>query len=785
MSNIPSPKFFLGQISRFDPATHLVHVDPHTSHDSGQTGLMQGIPLVSIFATTLGFKESITYPVGAQVLCMDASGGLCYIIGMLPDHDHGDVSYWSRACLQTEDTNSQDADCNTKGYRKDVANMVLMNNYRPTDVTEGEYVVSNELGVLIGLFQQLAVLKGSELAQVQCFLLDDLVRLISHNFSHWTSMGEVNIWHDGKTITAEYGATHLSRESMGIPQTTDKSEPMFQEDGKGSVDDSSDYYKIKEDERAKAIERLKMFVGRLGDFLHIYLCRPDDQAKRALNGEAGGDFDRGLFDVHVGTDGRVAVRTVTGLSIEKTSWIRVPLRVRTPEDPKGDEVADINFDDKTPFEWDNTYKVKENPIGYFLQLRDCLAYTQDRYAYLNFDKYKKDFQFSKDPSDKEKSLASCEDIDPNTKVNFGDYQLRHAGIYLMDNGGITIRDAWGSAIVMEGGNIYQQPVKDLIEQPLRHAITKAGHSIQQSAKKHIDISSTEEGFRLKTNKVQHFYSKEQGLIFQTDSTSKSAPTPNGEAYDTFGGILFHAKDSGIFSFASIIFDHSSTSSLYKATESLTMEAEDGDMWLIPDQSLYLMPKESAIMTTNGSIMIASEGTAMFGGGGSTMLGNVGQIVGMVPHPGSAFPAIMDGLVPVSALTSGFASARSLQDDIVQQLMNPFDTEDKFTDIKFRFLASDKFGLEEDEDFIPMTLGQQDDESFGFLNLVEWTEEEVESTLPFPGKDKFENYYLKSDTLQNVKKSNEGDDYESKSFESIQSTGAKLSKGSLNSYKVKE
>lgn len=784
MPHSTNPKFFTGQVSRSDPATGLIHVDPYASTDTGQTGMMQGVPLVNLFAVTLGFRENITYPIGAQVLCMDITGGACIILGILPDHDHGDVSYWSRACLQTEDSNSQDAKCNTIGYGKDVINMMMANNYKPTDVTEGEYVISNELGVLVGLFQELAVLKGSELAQIQCFLLDDLVRMISHNFSHWTAAGELNVWHDGKAIMVEQGMTHLSREGMGIPQTTNNPQPMFAESGEPTPDDSSDYYKFEKDERSKAVERLKLFAGRLGDFLHVYLCRPDATATRALNGEAGGLFDTGLMDVHLGTDGRVSVRTATGLSIEKTNWIRVPLRVRTPEDPNGDEVADIEFEDKKPFEWDNKYKVRENPVGYFLQLRDCLAYTQDKYAYLNFAKYKKDFKFSKETTDQENQLNSCEDIDPTTKFKFSDYKLRRSGLYFMDNGGLMLKDAWGSAIVMEGGDIYLQPAKDLVAQPLRHNVIKAGHSLQMAAKKHIDISSSDEGLRIKTQKVQHLYSKEQGIILQSDAASTSAPTPNDKAYDEFGGILLLSKTAGVYSYGKKIFNTSSEDSLYKAAQTLTLESEDGDVWLLPQNNLYLFPTGDILATTEGSLIFAGSGSALFAGAGSTAIGAVGQTIGMTSTPGS-IPSSLDGVIPVDSIVAGIQAARSMIDEASQLTMYPFDTESKFNEVKFRFLASDKFNLTEEEDFIPMTIAQQDDASFGFLNLSTWTEKEVETTLPFPGKDKFEQYYLKTDTLKNVKKSNASEDYESKPYDSITSTGATLTLGSLNNYKVKE
>jgi hypothetical protein len=775
-------RFFVGLVTSSDAGTYNIQIEPKGPNT---TGLVQGYPLMQVFASTLGFKECPQYPTGARVLCYNIDGISCYIFGIIPQADLGNLGFFSRAALGTEDSNSQDKDCNTLGYKEQASKVFTANAQRPTDVVEGEYVVANELGVLIGLFQELAILKGSELAQVQCFLLDDLVRLVSHNFSHWTSMGEVNIWHDGKAIMAEYGATHLSRESLGIPQTSDKGEPMFQSDGeKPEADDSKDYYKIKEDERSKAIERLKIFVGRLGDFVHLYLARPDDDAKRDLSGEVKGNFDRGLLDAHISTDGRFSLRSVTSIAIEKTNWIRVPLRVRTPEDPKGDEVDDIEFEDKKPFEWDNQVKVEENPVGYFLQLRDCLAYVQDKYAYLNFEKYKKDFKFSKSSSDKEKNLSECKKIDPNTEFKFSDYKLRHSGIYLMDNGGMMIKDAWGSAIVMEGGDIYLQAAKDLVAQPLRHLVSKAGHSVSIAAKKHVDLSSTEEGFRLKTKKVQHFFAKDEGLIFQTDTSKQSNPMPDSEAYDQFGGILFKAKDAGVFTYGKKIYNLAKEDSLYKAKKKMMIESEDDDVWVVPEKNLYLMPTKDVLCAPSGQLIFATDGNAIFAGAGQTNIGQAGQIVGLVPHPGS-LPAIMDGTVPVSAVTGAITAARTALDEVMDKLMSPFHEESKFDEVKFRWLKSDKYNLKDKKDCIPQTIAQQDDKAFGFLSLQTWTEEEEESTLPFPGKDKFEQYYMTYESKNLKTSSSDPKDYESKDYDALTEQAGTLKFESLNTYKIRE
>jgi len=359
---------------------------------------------------------------------------------------------------------------------------------------------------------------------------------------------------------------------MGIAQVEEEREtPTFEEENapEPGGSDEKDFYKLSKDERQKGIERLKIFLGKLGDFVHMFIVRPDPEAVRALSGELGGGYDKGMADVHISLDGRISARSVTGISLEKTNWIMVPHRVRTAEDPKGDE--DIEFEDKDPFEFDDSKKIRDNPALYFLQMRDCNAYLQDFYNYKNFQQYKKDIKLSNDPGEEDK-LSDIEKVDPKTAVNLNNYQLRRSGVYLMDNGGVMFMSAWGSALILEE-DIYIQPARDMVAQPLRNYIVKAGQFVSVAAKKDIDFSSTEEGFRVKTQKVQHFYSDEQGIILESNAESATEPTPDGEAYTEFGGILLKAENSGIFSFGKNILDRATDNALYKA-DTFMFESED-------------------------------------------------------------------------------------------------------------------------------------------------------------------------------------------------------------------
>uniref|UniRef100_UPI003753D15A hypothetical protein n=1 Tax=Acinetobacter sp. TaxID=472 RepID=UPI003753D15A len=216
---------------------------------------------------------------------------------------------------------------------------------------------------------------------------------------------------------------------------------------------------------------------------------------------------------------------------------------------------------------------------------------------------------------------------------------------------------------------------------------------------------------------------------------------------------------------------------------LMFEAADKDLRLKAATRVEIKSSESIMILADEAINIVSQTTLdCFGAtsanfaGASTNLGNEGTVIGMAPHPGS-LPAVLDGVIPVSDIVSAFAD---IGNDEYQDQFSPFNTDENFTKIKFHFLASSKYKLSEKEDHIPMTIAQQDDSTFNFLQLDTWQEKEINSTLPFPGKDKFSTYYATCD-LNNLQKI--GDDIFSKGSESLKNSGTIITDKDLQQYKV--
>lgn len=737
---------FTAIVESSDPVTFNVVVCPVTTESISRQRL-QGIPLSHCFASLFGFKDCNIPQPGMSVLCYQVQPTTCYIIGVIPAGETGSINYPSRSHIGQGDTIVDQA--NIQDYGNDPVKMIFNNVRRPTDVVDGEHVIANDFGVLVALFQQMAVLKGSELAQVQTHLLDDLVRIISHNYQHWTALGEYKIYHDGKALLAEFGATHIPNETYGQPvRTTETNVSPFVEDDKSTADDKEDFFKFTGNERIQAIERFKVYLGRLGDFINAFISIPDSNVLPDLDGTQPTKPDLGAFNFHLGLDGGVHLRSIKEIFIEKVNWIRVPQRILNPEDPTGDNASQITYPIKKEFEFNNSYTLNDNPFLYYLQLRDYVAYTTQVLNYENLLQHKKDFYVNSDIT-KESSLNSIGNIDPQTPANNqANYQLRTAGIYFMDNGGFMIRDSFGSAIISEGGNIYIQPAKNLYLQPLGSLIGKIGQFVSIAANNDIDFSSTTGGIRYKSDLAQYFYSDDSGIVFQANGNTPSTgiPDPTSEAIETIGGIVFKSK-LGIYNFAeSDILQYAKQNLVLKSDDTLQIQAAT-NLILTSSNSCLIGAQSTLYMASEGSAELVATGSVAMGGAAGTAIGQKDQFLGLTYIPNDPYVDPIKGALDIASLVNPIQSILSKN---VLQTVDSFQNESAFQKLNFRFLSTSKYGsITELSDPIPQTIAQQQDLQINSGLYTTWQESSVNGSFPYPGADLFDAIYVVSEGFNNL------------------------------------
>ena len=714
---------------------------------------LQGVVVSQTMANYLGFKESLILQPGSRVLCVENTATSCYIVGVIPWENIGGVELPARTTVGQG--NALGISSNRTGHQKYTP--LVFDNSKGGDVVDGEYVVANEFGVLLGLFQQFATLKASELAQVQCHLLDDLVRIVSHNYQHFTALGELNITHDGRRLMAEFGATHKPAEAYGDTATlSDKGKkPQFKKGAGDTVDDSSDYYQLDGDQQKKAIERFKLFVGSVGDFLNLFIVRPADEK-----------IDTGLLNIHAGVDGGLHIRSAKEVFIEKTNWIRVPKRLVTPEDPSGDDAEKLEYTAKEKFVFEDSIKNK-----YAIQLRDYVAYVNQKLNYQNFKTHAKDF-FVNDNFADEVTLNEKIQLDQETKeagISLGGT----AGIYLMPNGGITIRDAFNSAIVMENGHVYIQAAKDMFLQPAKDCVVKVGQNLSMSAYAHADISASTGGVRLKSEQTMHLHSNKGGMVFQADFSDDIpevpyAPEqdPDKAAAETFeyldaefkkkkgedntpsplqitAGIIFKTNRN-IFNFSKHTVNYVTKNIYNQAGDQINTTAK----YIIDygrEQHVTLSDNLVMTYTPKNWYAIAEKDAAL--SGNALALGQYKKPVNVMGTP-------LKGVLKIktwkrkSKIEKFLKSREDLLSYTVFKPKKSKDADGKEKTtflhdfIKFRFLKSGAYGFDVTEDLLPITAYQQ----LPSKDQSSWAETPVNDSQPYPGLQVWSQFFLTNDLI---------------------------------------
>lgn len=725
-NNYISADIFTGTVVSCNPGTMVVEVAP----DGNQSlKIVQGIPLSHVFASAIGFKETLLYPVGSRVVCQGLGGHQAIIFGAAPPTEkQGDTiaNMPSKIALDADEPLGQSVHKN--GYLGDSTKLNVMNNGLPTDVVQGEKVIANEFGVLLGLFQLVAMLRASDLSQIQCHFLDDLVRIVSHNFQHYTSLGELSVSHDGQAINLEVGATHDPNESLGIPTTSTEATITAvnaQAPDTTGTKNANDFYQLTKN--ARALERLKVFVGKLGGFINLLLCLP--------SGETPGEKsipDAGLLQVKANLDGSLIIRSANGIYLEKTDWIRVPQRLLTPDDPSGDDGKTVTYPPHMPYEFDDQYKYREVAFLYYLQLRDYLAYTNEELGYSDFKTLSKDFYVNGDYT--KNDVEGRVYIDPKTGASF---KRTRAVIALMPNGGIAMADNWGSCIAMEGGNIYIQPAKDLVMQPGRNMIAKVGANISLAAQLEVDVSSTKGGFRLKTDKAQHLYSDNSGILLHANGTLSEPGvvpyTPDYRTVSHVSGVVLHAPNSGVTGNAEQVYFNAKDKMILSSKNNTTIYSDD---WLrLYSKNLISTNSNNLQSLTNDSTIIYSGSQVLMTGLISTAVGTTAQTYGIAEagdikapvkgflDPDKGQKKFFDAMAKVNSTANTFK---------VGDMLASFKSETAFDDIEFQFLPSLVYQLTKD-DVIPQTYSQQQNILAGIAQTA-WEETEVNSSYPYPGAD---------------------------------------------------
>lgn len=392
---------------------------------------------------------------------------------------------------------------------------------RPADTLPGDWGSINDLGMAIFLGRIMASLRASDLAKVEAFWGDDLLRLVGYNLEVFTAGAEDRRINDQAEYNEILRMTPFPWEGLGMGTQADATTVVNGTLKPGSEQARSEPKQLDQ----LMIARSLHFRGYLGDLDREFIAAPPSGLQPETY--TAKTTYRGLADILKHINGAVAIRSAKEVILEKYSLLPIPKELIAPEDPLGDNETNYKFSDLVgsgegyqmpEFIWGDDTDANIRPS----QLFDYQAYFFSKYTMGGLAAHKKDW-YLPDESDLTQPVAKTV-YDKTLAIGhqflaplpgFGElvidqrpghsarYYRSRSCIHQADDGSIVIEDGYGSQIQMKGGSIFMSCVGDVWQLPGRNAVVWAPHDAIMRAGNCADISASKADVRIKAERNLH------------------------------------------------------------------------------------------------------------------------------------------------------------------------------------------------------------------------------------------------------------------------------------------
>lgn len=473
--------FDTGVVSRAFPDQEVYDVDT----DNGGTTDRNCISVVGgIFLPFFGFKLHARLPVGTKVLIL--KGSPSYILFSLPA-EPPDINSRGLGKATTGEADIRDMGSdNASGHH--VSHRV------PSDLLEGEFNITNALQVGIQFLTHLVKLQAGDRAKVECFVMDDLVRIVSGTFHHMSDFGDFKIVNDNGQLNARYQGTSYDHEAWGLLQARD---PKVKSNTGGVVPPDP----VAETGRW----RFNSFVGLLGDFVHLFLHDPTSALGSLAQQVAG------KLHVHAGSDGSLLVQSLADITFERVTRITVPQELKQYNDPEGDTPAEPSADFLDTWKLD---PAKPWEIAY--HLRDYARWLNSYHAYARYLQKPKDWKVPSEAESPE-PLYSCGERDKEQAIPAADRKPRvtYSCIRILRDGSQVFLDGYGGCFMMAGGSCALSMPLDIRLEAGRDIIALAGRNFVAKAHRNVEIVAVSGAFLAKARTRMALWAETGTLLLRT------------------------------------------------------------------------------------------------------------------------------------------------------------------------------------------------------------------------------------------------------------------------------
>jgi len=475
----------MGMVVTYSPQTHTASVFIITQRCTWSCKFAD-----ERLSYSFGFSETHPPREGETVLVWeDGAGSRCgIVIGRLAypwnftrtGDKYGDPDGYNRSSFtQNRDTSNTELPLfKSPLENKNDDSTHLMTHFRPTDIYPGEFANLNQhnCGIKGGLFS--ATLLGGG-ASLRMSALSNLARLTCESYQRYSMAASLHEFHNGRYLSSERNTAIYQEERLGGSKPQDT---VWTEDAESPV----------EGENQTMCPRMKELSGYFGNLSAKFCLRPNtDNGIRVQ--EYVSINEEGVSRETVDPSGQYRLSAAGMIAIERTGRIPVPVRTCYPTDKGHDIESNLEKLKLKPFEHDDS-----DPGYRQLELFDRQAYDlKNQYARV-------DGLGTDDPDyyvPQEEELDPLEDkydkkFTGSETVKLNKYDKRRAGMYIGEDGSVIVRDAWGSEIVMLGGNVTIACAGNVMLLPGKTQLTIAGDDIVQKAQNSIDIHASAHDVRL-------------------------------------------------------------------------------------------------------------------------------------------------------------------------------------------------------------------------------------------------------------------------------------------------
>lgn len=463
------------------------------------------------------------------------------------------------------------------------AGMLDVSNGRPLDGTAaGEWGKFNDLGMGLFLDNFMGYFRVDEAAGLFLYYLDRLIRLAAYNFNLETAGGEWIARNDEGEFQDYRGCTPYPWEALGARRAAIA---IFRQHSGDEVqyrlpygacepkyDDQQPFYRT---------EEYRGYLGQ-GFFRQVlappYGGEPEVYRYRERNPRIG------LFREQIGLDGSYALASAHSVTLAKRVLLPAPKRIRLAEDLSSGADQKSNYRFAGAYGEGPEHRIADAPrsnegdshLQAAAAVQEIAAYTFNWKGLHPFVYHTGDFSV---PEEDELGHASQLQIVPPYSVlavsqwlpapdpqrvevdhRYGevDYYATSAGIYLLPDGGVVIRDGYGSEIRMTGGSIVLSAPGDIWRQSGRSCLDWAGDDAVIKARHSVDITSSLRDVRLKAEQNLEMLAGNGGrgrllLENKAQDIRHNYEGKIGEEIDEGSGILFRASFSQVAAMAREIY----------------------------------------------------------------------------------------------------------------------------------------------------------------------------------------------------------------------------------------